>query len=49
MEIFFNTAKDPSDNSSNQIDQFLGAKNDLLEVDILELVDLYDEISKYWM
>lgn len=49
MEIFFNTAKDPSDNSSNQIDQFLGAKNDLLEVDILELIDLYDEISKYWM
>jgi len=49
MEIFFNTSQHPSKEPLDQIDNFLKSENRLLEVDIIDLIELYDEISKYWM
>jgi hypothetical protein len=49
MEILFNTKEQESVEPGQQITNFLKDKNELLEVKIADLVELYDQISKYWM
>jgi hypothetical protein len=49
MEILFSTKHQEPVKPSQQIANFLGNKNELLEIDTADLVQLYDQISKYWM
>lgn len=49
MEILFNTRHQKSVEPDQQITNFLENKNELLEIEIADLVELYDQISKYWM
>lgn len=49
MEILFNTTHQESIEPDQQITNFLKDRNELLEISITDLVELYDQISKYWM
>lgn len=49
MEILFNSNNQKSVDPTQQIANFLKNKNELLKIDTADLVELYDQISKYWM